>query len=82
VVAGIHPKAGLTAGDPDEAAIRRILVGRAADTYVVASIEKLGTVAPYAVVGLSAVAGLITDAPAGHPTVRQLRDQGVTVIQE
>ena len=82
VVAGIHPKAGLTAGDPDEAAIRRILVGRAADTYVVASIEKLGTVAPYAVVGLSEVAGLITDAPAGHPTVRQLRDQGVTVIRE
>lgn len=81
VVAGIHPKAGLTAGDPDEAAIRRILVGRAADTYVVASIEKLGTVAPYAVVGLSDVAGIITDAPAGHPTVRQLRDQGVTVIQ-
>jgi DeoR/GlpR family transcriptional regulator of sugar metabolism len=82
VVAGIHPKAGLTAGDPDEAAIRRILVGRAADTYVVASIEKLGTVAPYAVVGLSEVAGLITDAPDGHPTVRQLRDQGVTVIKE
>jgi DeoR/GlpR family transcriptional regulator of sugar metabolism len=82
VVAGVHPKAGLTAGDPDEAAIRRILVGRAADTYVVASIEKLGTVAPYAVVGLSEVAGLITDAPAGHPTVRQLRDQGVTVIRE
>jgi hypothetical protein len=26
--------------------------------------------------------GLITDAPAGHPTVRQLRDQGVTPIQE
>jgi DeoR/GlpR family transcriptional regulator of sugar metabolism len=81
VVAGIHPKAGLTAGDPDEAAIRRILVGRAADTSVVASIEKLGTVAPYAVVGLSEVAGLITDAPAGHPTVRQLREQGVDVIQ-
>ena len=81
VVAGIHPKAGLTAGDPDEAAIRRILVGRAADTYVVASIEKLGTVAPYAVVGLPEVAGLVTDAPAGHPAVRQLREQGVTVIQ-
>src|ERR1700722_16276147 len=28
VVAGIHPKAGLTAGDPDEAAVRRILRGR------------------------------------------------------
>jgi DeoR/GlpR family transcriptional regulator of sugar metabolism len=81
VAAGIHPKAGLTAGDPDEAAMRRILVGRSADTYVVASIEKLGTVAPYAVVGLSEVVGLVTDAPAGHPTVQQLRAQGVNVIQ-
>ena len=81
VVAGVHPQVGLTAGDPDEAAIRRILIGRAADTYVVASIEKLGTVAPYAVVGISELAGLITDAPASHPVVRQLRDEGVCVIQ-
>ena len=81
VVAGVHPKAGLTAGDPDEAAMRRILVSRAADTYVVASIEKIGTVAPYAVVGLSEVAGLVTDAPSDHPAVRQLRQQEVNVIQ-
>jgi DeoR/GlpR family transcriptional regulator of sugar metabolism len=81
VVAGIHPKEGLTAGDLDEAAMRRILVGRAADTYVVASIEKMGAVAPYAVTGVSAVAGIVTDAPADHPTVRQLREQGVNVIE-
>jgi DeoR/GlpR family transcriptional regulator of sugar metabolism len=47
----------------------------------VASIEKLGTAAPYAVVGPSEVAGLVTDAPAGHPTVQQFREQGVNVIQ-
>jgi DeoR/GlpR family transcriptional regulator of sugar metabolism len=81
VVAGIHPKEGLTAGDLDEAAMRRILVGRAADTYVVASIEKIGVVARYAVTGVSAVAGIVTDAPADHPTVRQLREQGVNVIE-
>ena len=81
VAAGVHPKAGLTAGDPDEAAMRRILVGRAADTYVVASIEKIGTAAPYAVVGLPEVAGLITDAPADHPAVQQIRHQNVHVVQ-
>jgi DeoR/GlpR family transcriptional regulator of sugar metabolism len=81
VVAGIHPKEGLTAGDLDEAAMRRILVRRAADTYVVGSIEKIGTVAPYAVVGLSEVAGLVTDAPADDPTIQHLREQGVSVIQ-
>ena len=81
VAAGVHPRAGLTAGDPDEAAMRRILVGRAADTYVVASIEKIGTVAPYAVIGLAEVAGLVTDAPADNPAVRQLIRQGVNIIQ-
>ena len=78
---GIHPKEGLTTGDADEAAMKRILVGRAADTYVVASIEKIGTVAPYAVIGLAEIAGLVTDAPADNPAVRQLIRQGVNIIQ-
>jgi DeoR/GlpR family transcriptional regulator of sugar metabolism len=80
-VAGIHPKEGLTVSEPDEAAMKRILVGRAADTYVLGSAEKIGTVAPYTVTGLSNVAGIITDAPSDHPTVQQLRQQGVNVIQ-
>jgi DeoR/GlpR family transcriptional regulator of sugar metabolism len=78
--AGIHPKEGLTTGDPDEAAMKRILVSRAADTYVLGSIEKLGTVGAYRVVGLPQVAGIITDAGDGHPTVQQLRAQGVSVL--
>ena len=43
-LAGIHPIEGFTTSDPDEAAMKRILVKRAADTYVLGSIEKLGTV--------------------------------------
>lgn len=78
--AGIHPKEGLTTGDPDEAAMKRILVSRAADTYVLGSIEKLGTVSAYRVVGLAEVAGIVTDAGDGHPAVRQLRAQGVSVL--
>jgi DeoR/GlpR family transcriptional regulator of sugar metabolism len=46
-----------------------------------ASIEKLGTVCSYKVTGLSEVAGIITDAPAGEPTVRQLREDRVTIIE-
>jgi DeoR/GlpR family transcriptional regulator of sugar metabolism len=80
-LAGIHAKEGLTTGDPDEAAMKRILVSRAADTYVMGSIEKLGTVSSYAVVGLAEVAGIITDAPSDHPTIEQLRKRGVNIIQ-
>jgi DeoR/GlpR family transcriptional regulator of sugar metabolism len=81
VLAGVHPDQGLTAGEAEEAALRRILIGRTADTYVMASIEKLGTVCPYRVTGLSEVAGIITDAPSDHPAVREFREQGVHVIE-
>ena len=78
---GIHPKEGLTTGDPDEAAMKRILTSRAADTYVLGSIEKLGAASSYTVVGLTEVAGIITDAPSDHPTVEELRERGVNIIQ-
>jgi DeoR/GlpR family transcriptional regulator of sugar metabolism len=81
VLAGVHPEAGLTAGEAEEAALRRILIGAAADTYVLASIEKLGTVCPYTVTALPAVAGSVTDAPASHPAVRDFRARGVHVIE-
>jgi len=80
-VPGIHAKQGLTTSEPEEAALLRIFIGRAADTYVLASVEKLGTVCSYRVTGLSEVAGIITDAPADQPTVRQLGDDGVTVVE-
>ena len=79
-VAGVHIDEGFTTGDPDEAAMERILVGRAADTYVLASSEKLGTVAAFSVVGLSAVAGVITDADSSHPTVVALHKRKVPVL--
>jgi DeoR/GlpR family transcriptional regulator of sugar metabolism len=80
-VPGIHPRQGLTTSEPEEAALLRIFISRTADSYVLASIEKLGTVCSYKVTGLSEVAGIITDAPAGEPTVRQLREDRVTIIE-
>jgi DeoR/GlpR family transcriptional regulator of sugar metabolism/transposase len=81
IIPGIHPVQGLTHADSETAALTRILIRRTADTYVMASIEKLGTVCAYKVAGLSELAGIITDAPPGHPAVQQLRDQGVAIIQ-
>ena len=60
-VTGVHPDAGLTTGDADEAAMKRILASRAADTYVLASAEKLGAASRFTVLPLTEVAGIITD---------------------
>jgi DeoR/GlpR family transcriptional regulator of sugar metabolism len=79
-VTGVHPVEGLTTGDAEEAAMKRTLAGRAADTYVLASREKIGAASAYGVVGLAEVAGVVTDAPGDDPTVRELRGRGVEIV--
>jgi DeoR/GlpR family transcriptional regulator of sugar metabolism len=79
-VTGVHATAGLTTGDPDEAAMKRALASRAAETYVLASDEKVGAASRHTVLPLDAVTGIITDVPENEPTSRRLAEAGVTVI--
>jgi DeoR/GlpR family transcriptional regulator of sugar metabolism len=61
-VTGVHREHGLTTGDPEEAAMKRALSARAAETFVLASSEKLGAVSPYKVLELDDVAGVVTES--------------------
>jgi len=79
-VTGVHPTAGLTTGDPDEAAMKRALASRAAETYVLASAEKIGTASRYTVVPFDAVAGIVTDGEPDDATLRELTEAGVRLI--
>ncbi|MFC8733273.1 DeoR/GlpR family DNA-binding transcription regulator [Luteimicrobium sp. NPDC057192] len=78
-VTGVHPDAGLTTGDADEAAMKRALAARAAETYVLASAEKLGAASPYAVLPLEDVAGVVTDGRE-HAVATELAARGVPVL--
>jgi DeoR/GlpR family transcriptional regulator of sugar metabolism len=80
-VTGIHPTAGLTTGDADEAAIKRAWSRRSGETYVLGSGEKIGTASTFEVVPLDAVTAVLTDAAAPERGVAELRDAGVEVIQ-
>ncbi|MCP2323979.1 DeoR/GlpR family transcriptional regulator of sugar metabolism [Hamadaea flava] len=79
-VTGVHPEAGLTTGDAEEAAMKRALSARAADTYILASSEKIGTASRYLVLPWADVSGLITDAAADHPVVEQLATDGMHIL--
>ena len=79
-VTGVHPEAGLTTGDPDEAAMKRALASRAADTYILASSEKIGAASRYRVLPWEEISGLITDAPRTHPVVAHLAEQGTAIL--
>lgn len=79
-VTGVHPDAGLTTGDADEAAMKRLLSSRSAETYVLASAEKIGTASPYQVIPLSQASAIITDAPPESAILQELRARHVQVI--
>lgn len=72
-VTGVDATHGLTTGDAEEAAMKRTLASRAADTYVLASAEKLGAVSPYRVLELEAVAGIVTDGDGDPEALSELR---------
>ncbi|HEX8518605.1 MAG TPA: DeoR family transcriptional regulator, partial [Pseudonocardia sp.] len=60
--------------------MKRALARRAADTYVLASAEKIGAASRFAVLPLAAVTGVVTDAPADGAAVRALRAAGVRLL--
>jgi DeoR/GlpR family transcriptional regulator of sugar metabolism len=79
-VTGVHPEAGLTTADAEEAAMKRALSARAADTYVLASSEKIGAASRFRVLPWEKVSGLITDAAPHSPVVEQLEALGVEIM--
>ncbi|MCG7527562.1 DeoR/GlpR family DNA-binding transcription regulator [Streptomyces sp. OfavH-34-F] len=79
-VTGVHPEAGLTTGDAEEAAMKRALAARAADTYILASSEKIGTASRFRVLPWGKITGLITDASPDDAVLTRLARDGVAVL--
>jgi DeoR/GlpR family transcriptional regulator of sugar metabolism len=78
-VTGVHPDAGLSTGDAEEAAVKRALLQRSAETVVLASSEKLMAASPFLVVALAEVSRLVVPAATPERTLRALRAGGVAV---
>jgi DeoR/GlpR family transcriptional regulator of sugar metabolism len=78
-VTGVHPDAGLSTGDAEEAAVKRLLHGRAAETVVLASAEKLMAASPYVVTGLAEVSRVVVPAATPERTLKALRAGGACI---
>lgn len=79
-VTGVHPEHQLTTGDPEEAAMKRALARRSADTYVLASSEKIGAVSPYQVTRLTEITAVITDARPTTSMIADLERAGTSIL--
>ena len=76
---GVHPDAGLSTGDAEEAAVKRALHERAAETVVLASPEKLMAASPFVIAPLAELGLLVVPRATPARVTRALRAGGVTV---
>jgi DeoR/GlpR family transcriptional regulator of sugar metabolism len=80
-VTGIHPKAGLSTGDLEEAHVKRALIASAAETYVLVSAEKLNAASPYVIVPTTEIAGMVVEPGIAKESLVPFERAGLTVIR-
>jgi DeoR/GlpR family transcriptional regulator of sugar metabolism len=78
-VCSLHPQAGLSTGDYEEACVKRALCMAAGDTIVLASSEKLATASPYRVVELAQVSGIVVPSDTPPHLTEPYRDMGIAL---
>jgi DeoR/GlpR family transcriptional regulator of sugar metabolism len=78
-VCSVHPEAGLSTGDFEEACVKRALSAAAAETIVLASPEKLATASPYQVIPLDELSGLVTIGSVPDHMLEPYRQRGIAV---
>ena len=80
-VTGVHPVAGLTTGDFEEAYMKRALAARAAKTVVLASMEKIGATSPYRIADVVAANAVIVEAKTPAVLTDPLAALGVAITR-
>jgi DeoR/GlpR family transcriptional regulator of sugar metabolism len=80
-VTGVHAEAGLTTGDFEEAAVKRALHARAAETVVLATPDKLGAASAFTVAPLKELAALVVSTNTPLRMRKSLQASGVKVVQ-
>ncbi len=78
---GIHPKAGATTGDFEEAALKRAFQARAAETVVLASSEKLMAASPHLIAPLQSLAAVAMCDDTSAATRDAIANTGVAIHQ-
>jgi DeoR/GlpR family transcriptional regulator of sugar metabolism len=80
-VTGVHPTAGLTTGDFEEAHIKRALAARAAETVVLASAAKLNAASAYKISGIELAQTIIVEEAADTRLTEPIEQAGITVLR-
>ncbi|BBT90711.1 DeoR family transcriptional regulator [Enterobacter cloacae] len=80
-VTGIHPDAGLTTGDFEEACIKRAFSGKVAETIVLASPEKINTASSFAIGDVSLANTMVVEDGTDRAWINAITEKGVTIVK-
>ncbi len=80
-VTGIHAKEGLSTGYLEEAYIKHALCKQSAETFVLASSEKIGAASQYIITTIENVSGMIVEESVPDDTIAPFVALGLTVIR-
>ncbi len=80
-VCSLHPEAGLSVPDSEEAYVKRAMIESSAEVAALVSAEKLGTAAPFVVAPISALTHLVTETGLPEPVLDAYRRRGITIVQ-
>ncbi|NML34783.1 DeoR/GlpR family DNA-binding transcription regulator [Paraburkholderia antibiotica] len=80
-VTGVHPSAGLSTGDFEEAAIKRALAARAAETVVLASSSKLNAASPFVIGDITLAQTIVVEKKTSAELTKPIEAAGVTVVR-
>ena len=78
-VCSLHPEAGLSVPDSEEAYVKRAMIEVSAQVIGLADADKLGTVAPYLVAPARELTHLVTDV-TDENVLACYRAQGISVL--
>lgn len=79
-VCSLHPEAGISVTDLEEAATKRAMIAVSAEVVALADAEKLGTVAPYLVGPIGELTHLVTEREVPEATLAPYRERGVQIV--
>ena len=79
-IAGVDGKRGASEYHREEGNVKQAAMRSADRVIVTADASKLGRVQLINVAPVSAISILVTDGPAGHPALDELRSAGVSVV--
>lgn len=80
-VTGIHPEAGLSTGDLEEAYMKKALSEHAAETIVLASHEKLGVASAAIIMPVTKISGLIVEKNTPKETLEPYSKLGLVITR-